>query len=113
MFVVFLRHKLISVLSALSAFFILSGALWAYFGLYGASGPLILHFSDLAGITQIGGAGNFLAVGLAGIAATAINFVLAVELELRTGFLGKLLAAATLFLALLLFLGFASIISVN
>ncbi|MEK9180596.1 MAG: hypothetical protein AAB897_04260 [Patescibacteria group bacterium] len=113
MFKIVLQYKIISTLFVLSFILVLGGALWAYFILSGSAAPLILHFNGLIGITQIGGAGRLLGVGIVGAIGVALNFVLAIELERREKIMGKLLAAGTLFLAFLLFLGFASIISVN
>ena len=42
-----------------------------------------------------------------------VNFFLALELEARDWFLGKIVAAATLVLSVLIFIAFAAIISVN
>lgn len=97
----------------LSFLLILGGSLWAYFALRGTSQPLILHFNDLAGITRIGNAASFLGVGFIGLFGAVINFIIALELEARDKFLARLLAAATLFMGVLLFVGFAAIISVN
>ena len=108
-----LRHKLISSIFLPSFLLVLGGTLWAYFALRGIGQPLILHFNDLAGITQIGSALSFLGVGTLGILGVGVNFILALELEARDRFFAKLLAAATLFMSALLFISFAAIIGVN
>ena len=107
------RFRATSILFLFSFILILGGTLWTYFSLKGASGPFILRFSDIAGITQIGGLKSLLAAGVVGAVAVVINFVVALELELRDRVLGKLVAAGTIFLAILIFLGFAAIIAVN
>lgn len=113
MFKKFVRHKTISVIFILSAVFILGGSLWAYFSLRNVGQPLVLHFNDLAGITQIGSPAAFLAVGFIALLAILFDFILAVELESRDRFLSRLLAVGALFLSVLLFIGYAAIISVN
>jgi len=108
-----LKFRLVSVLSAASLAFVLGGSVWAYFALRGTSTPLVLHFNDISGISQIGGIGDLLWFGATGLVVVLVNFFVALELEARDWFWGKLLATATLVFALLLFIGFAAIISVN
>jgi hypothetical protein len=74
---------------------------------------LILHFSTYTGINQIGGLKELFALGFTAFVLLVINAILAFSLETRQPLLGKLIAAVTVFLALLLFIGFMAIISVN
>ena len=115
MFKKFLNHKFVFSLSVASCLLSLSGFLWAYFSLrkIGAAGPLILHFNDIQGITQVGGLSTILFMGILGIIITAMNGIIALAFDERDALLGKMMAGLTLALALLLFLAFASIISVN
>lgn len=108
-----LKHKTVSAIFGLSFLLVIGGTLWTYIVFRNTSGLFILHFNDLGGIKQIGEAGALLWMGLLGFVATLINFYIALELEARDRFLGKMLAAGTLLLALLLFVGFAAIINVN
>jgi len=108
-----LRFKTTSLLFALSFILVASGTVWVYVALRGIRGPLILHFSNLFGIDQIGALWDLLKMGMLGIVIVLVNFVIALELEEQDWFLGKLLAGATVFLGLLIFIGFAAIISVN
>lgn len=105
--------KLISAIFAMSAVFVLGGTIWAYAALKNASGPLILHFNNLSGITQIGSVYWLVSAGITATLAVAINFVLAIQLEPRSSFLARILVGGTLFLAFLTFVSFAAIISVN
>jgi len=107
------KFKLVSAIFAACLALVLGGPIWAYFALRGANTPLIIHFSDWAGINQTGGLADLLWVGVTGIVIVVVNFFIALELEARDWFWGKLLASATLFFALLIFIGFAAIISVN
>ncbi len=94
--------------------FVLSGWLWAHFALRGAANaPLILHFDDLSGITSVGTSANLTFMGFFGIAIVIMNFFIAIGLEDRDRFFGKLAAAATLVFAILLFIAFAAILNVN
>lgn len=108
------KHRLVSLLSLASLAFAAGGFFWALGALGGtASGPLILHFNDMQGITSIGSFGNILWMGMLGIAIVVINFFIALDLEARDNVLGKIVAAMTLAMAILLFLAFAAIIKVN
>jgi len=108
-----LKYKLVSSLFAVSFLLALGGTAWVYAALRGAGGPLILHFNDISGITQIGSFDELVWVGVTGILIVILNFFIALELEARDWFWGKLLASGTLLLAILLFIGLAAIISVN
>ncbi len=107
------KFKVIGFIFLASLLFVLGGTIWAYFALRGIVPPLIIHFNDLVGINQIGSVIDLLMVGGTGVIFVLINFLLALELEERDIFGGKILAAATLFFAILIFIGFAAIISVN
>ncbi|MGD1003343.1 MAG: hypothetical protein ABR884_02090 [Minisyncoccia bacterium] len=108
------KHRLVSLLSLASLAFAAGGFFWALGALGGAaSGPFILHFNDLQGITSIGSFGNILWMGVLGIAIVVMNFFIALDLETRDNVLGKIVAAMTLVMAILLFLAFAAIIKIN
>lgn len=108
------RAKAVGILSLAALAFVLGGSLWAYFALGGAGNtPLILHFDDISGITAVGSLKNLIFVGLLGVIVVIMNFFIALELEERDRFLGKLTAALTLLFAVLLFIAFAAIINVN
>ena len=108
------KYRLVSLLSLASLAFAAGGFFWIFGALRSASsGSLILHFNDMAGITAIGGFGNLLMMGILGIAIVVINFFIAIELEARDNVLGKIVAAMTLIIAVLLFIAFAAIIKVN
>jgi hypothetical protein len=96
-----------------SLLLVISGPALAYLSLKGIREPLILHFSTYTGINQIGGLTELFALGLTALIVVLINAVLAFSLEARQPVLGKVLAMVTVFLALLLFIGFMAIISVN
>jgi hypothetical protein len=109
----FLKYKLVGCLSALSFAFAIGGPVWAYVALHGVPTPLILHFNNLRGINQVGSVGDLSQIGIVGLLIVSINTAIALELETRNRFWGKFVAALTLFLAALLFIGFAAIINVN
>jgi hypothetical protein len=113
MFRKFTDHKLVSALCAASLAFVLGGLFWAYFALRGVQSPLILHFSNLAGVTQVGGLLPILGVGFLGLVMVLVNSAVAFELDSRDAFLGKFTAAMTLAFAVLLFIAASVIISVN
>ena len=110
----FLKHKEVNVTTIVSLVFVASGFIWAEVALRAIqNGPLILHFDDIQGITAIGGLGRFDFIGVMGLAIVILNYLIALELDRRDAFLGKLASVVTLIFALLLFIGFAAIISVN
>jgi hypothetical protein len=108
------KHKLITGLFAAAFAFVLGGFGWALAAL-GArgGGPLILHFNDVSGITQLGGVGALWYAGIFAMIAVAINYVIALELGARDGVMGKTMAVITLAAAILLFIACAAILSVN
>ena len=93
----------------------LCGFLWAYFRLLNivGNGPLVLHFNDMDGITNVGNLWGIVSMGVLGIAVTVVDFFIAMELEERNRFLGKMVAVASVFFAVLLFITFAAILSFN
>jgi hypothetical protein len=108
------KYRLVSLLSLGSLALAAGGFFWALGALSGvASGPLILHFNDMAGITSIGGLSDLILIGILGIVIVIVNFFIALDLEARNPALGKIVAAMTLIMAVLLFLAFAAIIKVN
>jgi hypothetical protein len=97
----------------LAAAFAAGGWLWAWFVLRDIQSPLILHFSDYTGINQIGGLSEVHGLGATGLVVVGVNFLIAQALRARDRRWAAVLAAATLFLAALLFTALAAIISVN
>jgi hypothetical protein len=110
---VILKYKFIFGLSLASLLFTLGGFVWALIALRGAGSSIVLHFNDIAGITSIGGFGLVEFMGIFGILVVFVNGAIAFEFDRRDPFLGKLIAALTLLLSILLFIGFASIMRVN
>lgn len=108
-----IEHKLVSALCAAAMLFVLGGMLWSYLAFRNITSPLVLHWTEGVGITQVGGLSQPMGAGLVGIVMVLINSVLAFELESRDPWLGKIVAAMTLVAAVLLFIAAAAIISVN
>lgn len=107
------KHKIPNLVLVLSLTLVLGGWIWSYFELKSIEDPLIIHYSQEVGIDQVGYAGDLAKVGIFGTVVILINFLIAVELEGKDGFLGKLTSGVTLLLGLLIFIYFAAIISVN
>lgn len=107
-------YRVTSLVFLAALAFAAGGLFWAWDVLGDASGgPLILHFSDMGGITATGSFTDLLLMGVLGIAVVIMNFFIAIGLEERDRVLGKVVAALTLVMAILLFLAFAAIIKVN
>jgi len=107
------KFKITSALFGASFALILGGTLWAYGALRSVKGLLILHYSNTSGIDYIGSFEELFKISAIGAIAICMNFILALELEERDMFLARLLAGASVFIGLLIFIGFAAIISVN
>ena len=108
------QYRLVSLLSLASLAFSAGGFFWALGALSGSmSGPVILHFNDMQGITHVGTFTDIILMGVLGIIVVVIDFFVALDLEARDNVLGKIVAVTTLVMAILLFLSFAAIINVN
>jgi hypothetical protein len=108
------KYRLVSLAFLASFAFAAGGFVWAFIALHdsNASG-ITLHFSDMTGITTVGDLNTLIVMGILGIAIVIVNFFVALSLEERDGVLGKIVAAVTLVMAILLFIAFAAIIKVN
>lgn len=109
----FVEHPLVSILCGIALLFALGSAIWAYAVFHNIQSPLVFHWTEGIGITQVGGLGQAMGVGVLGIIMVLINSAIAFELESRDPWLGKIVAAITLTAAVLLFIAAAAIISVN
>ncbi len=107
------KYKVTSLTFLASFILVFGGTIWAYVALHSFSQPLILHFSEYAGITKIGGVLDVLGFGAFGLLLVAINFFLAINLQERGKLLGKIITGATFFAAILIFITLSAIISVN
>lgn len=107
------RSKVLSAVFLTSFGLVSAATIWAYVATKGVGGPIVVHFNNVSGINQIGTFIDLLLVGITAAIAVIVNFFLALELEKRDWFLGKIVAAVTLFLSILIFIAFAAIISVN
>lgn len=92
---------------------VFGGVLWTYFSLGGASGPVIIHFDSLTGISLIGSFWSLVGFGIMALIIVTFNFLIAFELRERDRFLARLAAVVTLLFAVLIFIALAAIISVN
>jgi hypothetical protein len=106
-------HKLVSILCACALAFVLGGMVWFVAAVHGVTGPLILHFNDTAGVTQVGNLGVIFGIGFLAILMVVLNAAIALELAARDRFLGDFAAVTNLAFAVLLFIAAAAIISVN
>ncbi len=105
-------YPLINMLCGSAFALILLAQGLAFFFLRGESDPLVLHFTK-SGIDQFGSLWQLEGYGLIGLVIVISNYFIAIELEDRDWFWGKFVAAVTLGLAILLFVAFRAIITVN
>lgn len=113
MFSRIIHDKFISGCFISAAAFVVGGAAWAYGALRSINQPLILHFSSYVGINQVGGLGELLGVATVAMVVVLLNFFLAANAREHDVFLSRFISAATFVFAVLIFIGFAAIISVN
>lgn len=109
----FLRRKLALIMFAVSGACVAASWLWAYVALNSIRQPLIIHFNSESGINKIGTLWDLSQVSVMAAVIVAVNTLVGLELEKRSAFWGKFTAAATLFFAVLIFIGFAVIIGAN
>lgn len=105
-------YPLINMLCGSAFALILLSQGLALFFLRGESETLVLHFTK-SGIDQFGSFWQLQGYGLIGLVVVIMNYFIAIELEERDWFWGKFVAGVTLGLAILLFVAFRAIISVN
>lgn len=109
-----IRYRAVAAISFIAIVFAASGFAWAFFGLSNSgTGPFILHFNDMTGITSVGDLSAVIFMGILGIVVTLMNFFIALEFEERDPFLGKVMAGGTLIFSILLFIAFVAILNVN
>ena len=108
-----LSHRVFCGMFLLSAILVIGGFSWAYVALSPITQPLIIHFNDHIGINQIGGMSGLFRASILGFLIVATNAFLAFTALKTDEVYGYAIGVATLFLALLLFVGFVAIIRVN
>ncbi|MEK7193656.1 MAG: hypothetical protein AAB652_02600 [Patescibacteria group bacterium] len=112
----FAAYRFVGSIFGVSAGFVISGFLWAFFALRGVSQPLVIHFThvyDYPEINQIGTVWDLGVIAAVGMLIVLVNGVITLELEKKDWFLGKLLAIGTLCMSILIFAAFKVIIDVN
>ncbi|MEK7137959.1 MAG: hypothetical protein AAB787_00470 [Patescibacteria group bacterium] len=109
----FFRYKWNNLSLALGFVLIFGGWLWAYLKLRVIEVPVVILYNEVEGVTRAGEVGEFLKVLVFGLLVLVINFFISAELEERSRFWARLSSIFTIFLAVLIFIYFAAIISVN
>ncbi len=112
-----IEHRAVGSLFGISFFLVAGGWTWAYWALRNVEPYINFHWNADFGIKQVVFAGDFVpmlgTVGGTTLFVVVVNTLVALELEERDWFLGKLLAVGTLAISALIFIGFAAIIAVN
>lgn len=107
------KFKLLNVIFILGLLLVIAGTLWSYMALKNVGEELIIHFNNYDRKTQSGDILDLIGVGFIAVVMNIVNFFIAVKLEERDWFWGKLAAAATAFFDILIFIGFTAIINAN
>jgi len=107
------RHRSAAAILAVSLILVVAGLGWAYLSLRGISQPLIIHFTEKTGITEVGNLNFILWSGAFWVLLMLVNTAIAVPLLDRHRFLGMFLIWGTFCVAILIFIWFAAIIHVN
>ncbi|MBI2889099.1 MAG: hypothetical protein HYY10_04210 [Candidatus Liptonbacteria bacterium] len=108
-----LQHKVPVALLGASVVLPIAGMVWAYFALRGINQPLIVHFTEHTGITEVGTLSYVLFLGAFWAFASFVNIAIGIPLLKRDAFLGYFLTGASFCLSILIFIWFAAIIHVN
>ncbi len=107
------KYRKLSLVFLVAACLVAAGWAWGYGALRNISEPLILHFNNAIGINQVGSFAELTNAALLAFLVVVLNFLLALSLAGREPGVSGLLAVLTLLFGLLIFIGFAAIISVN
>jgi hypothetical protein len=113
MFKTIINNKFVFYFSVLSLTSVLVSFSSAIFALNKVNQVLIIHFSHLIGIDKVGSVSAIYWLGVLSLFLVLINSFLSYYLESKDRFLGKFLAATNLFMAVLIFIFFFAIISIN
>lgn len=98
---------------ALSVALVLAGWLWAYVVLGDLDAPIIIHFTNTSGIDRIGTFSELNEIAFLGMLMVLIDSIITFVLWDRNRALAIYSLIFGLVLALLIFISFAAIISVN
>ncbi|MCR4328158.1 MAG: hypothetical protein NUV53_01435 [Patescibacteria group bacterium] len=107
------HHRLLAVILTASFILIIGGMVWAYVALHSIAQPLIIHFTERAGITEVGSLFSIMQNSVFWLLLCMVNSVLAVVLVDRDRFLSFFVAGGMLLVSILIFIWFAVIIHVN
>lgn len=107
-----IKYKWVSISFALAYVLVLSGWIWSWARLKSVT-ELTLHFNTYTGINRVGTITDLHTFGVLGLIMVSFNLLIAMLLEERDWFLGKLLAFAGLTLGILIFIGFMVIMNTN
>ena len=107
-----MKYRLVSSLCGGAFFIVLAGQGLVLYHLPLADELIVVHYTR-QGIDQFGSIWQVLSYGLVAWSIIIMNFLIALELEERDWLWGKVVAGMTLGLAILLFISFQAIISVN
>jgi len=113
MFSYFLKFKKISIILGSSLALGLIGFIWTIGALWNVSQSIVLHFNSYIGINHLGSLWQVVALGIFCLVILGINAVVAFALAERLSLWAEIIAWANIFFALLLFIAFQVIISVN
>ena len=108
-----LEFKFVFYSSLASLALVLVPSLVAVLILRKTNQPLIIHYSYLNGIDKVGNIFMVVWLAVLSLAIVIINSFIANYIECKDKFLGKLISAGTLFLSVLIFIFFFTIISIN
>lgn len=109
----FHSHPVITALFIGSLAVAAGTALWAHLVFRNIAGPIVVHFNGREGITRIGTVADLDRMLAFEVALIAANALVAFGLPDKEALVRATVAGATIAMSLLIFIGFAAIISVN
>jgi hypothetical protein len=74
---------------------------------------LVVHFDDINGVTKMGNFTDIILIAVTGIIVTVLNFFISIEVEKKDKFLARIISIVSILFAVLLFIAFTAILTMN
>lgn len=110
----FIKNKTVFLLNYIAIGVSLISFFSVFFALISLSNrPLVIHFDDINGITKMGNFTDIILIAVTGIIITILNFFISIKIEKRDKFLAKVISIVSILFAVLLFIAFTAILTMN
>lgn len=110
----FIKNKEVFVLNYIAIGISLISFFLVFFNLISLSNrPLVIHFDDINGVTKMGNFTDIISIAATGIIVTVLNFFISIEVEKKDKFLARIISVVSILFAVLLFIAFTAILTMN